>query len=632
MNMPLNPKIKELISAVVLALETPPEEDIPTWLSENLYLPSDTAEPGIYNVDRAPYQKRVLQCASPSDPTRRITLCFGTQMGKTLVEEGIMAYYIAHSPRPQAFAFSNRGELDEFVKLKFDPLMNANPAIKAKFGVDTKLSGNTLAEKIYTGGFIRFVPANVEASMRSYSVSVLIMDEKDTYPLDVGHNGDPGTQLLSRTDAFHEQRKIIESSTPGNEESHILSDLEKSTYNLFYVPCPHCNEMITLEWENIHYTEEEAQHTKVVKDVHMVCPKCGGKIYNVDKDYMLPKGEWRATNPLASTEHQGFLLPSLYAPVGWLSWESLAQQYSDAMNEKTESKKRTALIAFYNTKLCRQYKVGMDKPQALSLFEKAKDSPYRRGTIPEWVGMITTATDVQKNRLETVLMGWGKRGRHIAFEHRVFLLSPNEAMTDTENSAWTAYTNEILYGSFQREDGIILSSVANAIDTGYLTDTVNTYYEKYGNSTVMPVKGEVKGFAPGECMPVQKYRNNRTIVYYQVPVENIKFNVYGSLTKEVQDGYETFEACSDYSREWWEQLCAETLKWNSSTKRYEWMKDRDRNEILDCFVYNYGAYYYLKINALTEEEWEVIFDNQRNQGNAVKSKKKSRQISSGVQY
>lgn len=89
MNTPLNPKIEELISAVILALQTPPEEDIPTWLGRNLYLPSDTAEPGIYNADRAPYQKYVLQCASPSNPTRRITLCFGTQMGKTLIEEDV---------------------------------------------------------------------------------------------------------------------------------------------------------------------------------------------------------------------------------------------------------------------------------------------------------------------------------------------------------------------------------------------------------------------------------------------------------------------------------------------------------------------------------------------------------------
>ena len=625
------PKINELIQAVILSLQTPPEEDIATWLGNNLYLPSDTAEPGIYNPNRAPYQKQVLLCASPSNPTRRITLCFGTQMGKTLIEEGIMAYYIAHSPRPQAFAFSNRGELDEFVKLKFDPLMNANPMIKSKFGAESNRTGNTLAEKVYTGGFIRFVPANVEASMRSYSASVLIMDEKDTYPLDVGKNGDPGTQLLSRTNAFHEQRKIIESSTPNNEESHILSDLEKSTYNLYHVPCPHCKEMITLEWEHMKWDEEEANDNKVVKNVHMICPKCGGKIYNIDKDYMLPNGEWRASNTRANPEHQGFILSSLYAPVGWLSWESLAQQYSDAVNEKTESKKRTALVAFYTTKLCKQYKVGMAKPKSLDLMDKAKDSPYMRGKIPEWVGMITTATDVQKNRLETVLMGWGKRGRHIAFEHRVFLLSPNEAMTDTENSAWAAYTQEIVYGAFQREDGVILSSVANAIDTGYLTDTINTYYEKYGNATVMPVKGEVKGFTPGEVMPVQKYRNNRTIVYYQVPVENIKFNVYASLTKEVEDNYEKFEPCSDYSREWWEQLCAESLKWNSNTKRYEWMKDRDRNEILDCFVYNYGLYYYLKLNALTDDEWDIIFDNQRRQEVKVK-KKRARQVSGGVSY
>ena len=624
-------KINELIQAVVLSLQTPPEEDIATWLSNNLYLPSDTAEPGIYNPGRAPYQKQVLLCASPSNPTRRITLCFGTQMGKTLIEEGIMAYYIAHSPRPQAFAFSNRGELDEFVKLKFDPLMNANPIIKSKFGTDSKISGNTLAEKVYTGGFIRFVPANVEASMRSYSVSVLIMDEKDTYPLDVGKNGDPGTQLLSRTNAFHEQRKIIESSTPNNEESHILSDLEKSTYNLYHVPCPHCHEMITFEWENMRWDDEEANDNKVVKNVHMTCPKCGEKIYNIDKDYMLPLGEWRASNERANPEHQGFLLSSLYAPVGWLSWESLAQQYSDAMNEKTESKKRTALVAFYTTKLCRQYKVGMAKPRALDLMEKAKGSIYQRGRIPEWVGMITTATDVQKNRLETVFMGWGKRGRHIAFEHRIFPLNPQESMEDTENSAWSALTTEVIYKTFQREDGVILTPVAHAIDRGYLPSVIDTYWQKYGNTTVMPTRGEVKGFTAGEVMPVQRYKHNRSEIYYDVPVENIKYNVYRSLTNEVDDGYETFELVNDYSREFWEQLCAESLKWNANAKRYEWFKDRDRNEILDCFVYNYALYYYLKLNALTDDEWDVIFDNQRRQEIKIK-KKKPRQVSQGVGY
>ena len=622
----------DLISTIKVSLAVPKEEDIPTWLSKNLYLPSDTAEPGIYNPERAPYQKKVLECASPSNPTRRITLCFGTQMGKTLIEEGIMAYYIACSPQPQAFAFSNRGELDEFVKLKFDPLLNSNLAIKAKFGEGTSRTGNTLAEKQYAGGFIRFVPANVEASMRSYSVSVLIMDEKDTYPLDVGRNGDPSTQLISRTNAFHDQRKIIESSTPNNEESHILSDLDKSTYNVFKVPCPHCNEYFALDWSYMKWEETKANANAVVKDVHMICPNCGEKIYNIDKNYMLPKGRWESTNPNANEEHQGFYLPSLYAPVGWLSWESLAQQYSDAMNEKTESKKRTALVAFYNTKLCQQYKVGMDKPRALDLYEKSQGSSYRRGNIPDWVAIITTASDVQKNRIETCIMGWGARGRHINFEHRIFPINPNEIMEDTENSAWTNYCREIVYATFTREDGVTITPIAHAIDRSYLPNTIDTFYQKYGNTTLFPVRGMNKEVARGELIATQRYKKNYGQLYYDVPVDNIKANVYKNLLTDENGDYEKTEYCCDYSREYYEQLCAESLKWNPNTKRYEWFKDRDRNEILDCYVYNYALYYYLKLNALTDEQWEQILMQQQQQNKVVKNTKVRRQISKGIEF
>jgi len=61
---------------------------------------------------------------------------------------------------------------------------------------------------------------------------------------------------------------------------------------------------------------------------------------------MLKKGEWRPTNPYrVSKRVRSYQISSLYAPVGWTSWESLVEQWLDSHGNVNK------LISFINDEL-----------------------------------------------------------------------------------------------------------------------------------------------------------------------------------------------------------------------------------------------------------------------------------------
>lgn len=606
-----------LKNTICLSLTPSPKINILEWMSQNLRLPSDSAEPGLYNPQRAPYQAEILNAISPQSPTRKIILCFGTQMGKTTCMSGVMSYYIKQYPRPQAFAFSNDGELKSFVKTKFNPYLLANPEINARLGMGLKTTGNTLDEKLYPGGFLKFISANVEANMRSYSVEIMLGDEIDTYPLNVGGNGSPLIQLEKRTTSFSDTRKIVFSSTPRNEDSQILSLMAESTYNKYFLKCPTCSEMFTFEFANFEYSTNPSG--KKVLDAWFSCPHCKAKIEESMKEKLLyPEhgAKWMATNPDAPVETQGFFLPSFYAPLGWISWKSIAQDYVNALNAD-KKEKLTRLIAFYNTTLCEQFKEFSEIPTPKDLYSKAVDSSYKRGHVPNWVNIITTGGDVQKDRLEVTIMGWGKRLQSIVIDHVIINLRPGEQIDDVDASIWEEYEQRILNGVWARDDGFCIKSLANALDRSFATSTVDAVFLRFEKYNFYPVRGVSKKTALS-LIPSKREKHNRRLeysnVFYDVPTDQTKDYVYKMLLINSKD--DSYGKCffpADLPTEYFEQLVSERKEINTKTNEIHWVKIRDRNEALDCMVCNFAMAFLLNINGLSDDDWEDIAESQREQ-------------------
>ena len=268
------------------------------------------------------------------------------------------------------------------------------------------------------------------------------------------------------------------------------------------------------------------------------------------------------------------------------------------------------------------------------------ESKYRRGVVPAWVGVITTGSDVQKNRIETTIMGWGKRGRNIVIDHVFMDAPPGEETEDIDCECWSLYVEEILEGRWRREDGLLLGSIANGLDRSYNSTTIDSFYERVQSGTLHPIRGiDGQTRAKTEIPEQRQAKNGTKARYWDTPVSELKRIVYGDLTRTMKaigtdtDPYRRCFFPNDLSHEFYEQMLAERYVEGSDGRRGTWEKIRDRNEVLDTRVYNYAMMYLSRLHEMSDEEWDDLFEQQRQimkEGQRNVRKKRRRQLSSGV--
>src|SRR5262249_24475795 len=133
--------------------------------------------------------------------------------------------------------------------------------------------------------------------------------------------GDPEMQAdnRSRSDEF---AKILKVSTPlVMPGCRITKSLEQGSQEHPYVPCPHCDAMQVLEWENMlaHLDPEKPEAE------HFTCLACDREIEEHHRSQMLARLEWRAHNPKAKRFHRSFWIWSAYSYLQ--SWARIAMEW-----------------------------------------------------------------------------------------------------------------------------------------------------------------------------------------------------------------------------------------------------------------------------------------------------------------
>jgi phage terminase large subunit GpA-like protein len=301
---------------------------------------------------------------------------------------------------------------------------------------------------------------------------------------------------------------------------------------------------------------------------------------------------------------RGYHLSALYAPVGWMSWGQIADQFVK-VHENPEQYR-----VFVNTVLGEVWTSKGEAPDWQALMRR-RDT-YATGTVPEGVLFLTAACDVQKDRIVFEVIGWGRGKRSWSIDYGI--LAGDTA--DLEHGPWPD-VDALLARTFPHvASGVRLPIRMLAVDSGFSTQTVYAWSRQYPISRVIAVKGHAHGgLLIGAPTPVEVTIRGRKLKrgarVWPVATNIAKSELYGWLrlerdpsTGETAAGFCHFP---DYDEEYFKQLTAEQLVAHRSRKgfiRLEWeIVPGRQNHVLDARVYARAAAALVGLDRFQESDW-----------------------------
>lgn len=598
-----NPFIKGYQSGI----KPDPILTVSQWADKHRVLSSKaSAEAGQWRTDRTPYLKEIMDCLSDNSPYSEVVFMKGSQVGATEVGNNLMGYVIDACPGPMLYVMPTVDTARKNSRQRITPLINESPRLFAKVKEHkTKETADTAFMKDFPGGTLVITGANSASGLCSLPIRVVFMDEIERYPQDVDGEGCPIALAEKRTSTFP-RKKIFKCSTPTIEgTSRIAKSYKQSDQRKYYVPCPHCGGMQTIEWKRIVWEKYE-DGSPMLSTVRFQCLHCDELIAEHHKTEMLAAGEWRAENPdVKNKKLAGFHLSALYSPLGWFSWEEAAQDWWDAQDKTAELK------GFINTVLGETWKESGDAPDWKNLYRRRESYPMN--TLPQGVLFVTAGVDVQKDRLECEIVGWGRDKVTWSVDYRVMY-------GDTSSPEVWKELEAVLHESWEHESGVSLPLRMMCVDSGYNTVNVYSWVRGFPFNRVAAIKGSDSLMSvistPKKTDFTSRGKASKFgLKVWGVGVSLVKSELYGflRLAEGLESDPDKFGFCHFpmYGEDFFLQLTSEELVTTKNKKGFdvkEWIKIQSsrRNEVLDCRVYARAAAEMVGISRFKEPNWKQL--------------------------
>jgi phage terminase large subunit GpA-like protein len=587
------------------------------WGAEHRKLSSkETSQKGDWDPERTPWAKEILWELSDESPAKIVVAPKGAQLGFTEIGLVWMGWSFCEDPGTMMVVWPTDNFIKRQVKQRVDPFFEGTPALAELFGTkQSRGKGATLMQRSSAVGELIFASGKSAANLRGTPAVRLMADEIDEASEDLADQGDVVELALGRVSDAGIRAKVFVPCTPTIESTSIvwwwwlLSDQRK-----FMVPCPHCGTFQELVFEQLVF-DRERPHLAEYR-----CAHCDGAIREIAKRTMLPAGRFEATAVASYHRLVGFHVSSLYAPLGSYSWGEMATQFVSAGGREDKLK------AFTNLRLGLPWKQHGNAPSVDAL--AANKEPYALGTLPARCGFLTAGADVQKDRVEVYVWGWGpeleswlvgrfiisrkkprSQGSEILFDDR----SPQEVAAEIK-----ALINDVRW---RRADGASLPMTFGLMDVNFDTTWAWQVLHLLG-----PRWGAVRGAGGADedqggqrqavlvTKSIVERDNVSNLVLYRVSSPMAFSEFYRHVAKARPEPDAPASAWANVVHlpdslddDVLRQLTADREVWDARLKRRVWTKS-GTNEAGDCRKYARAALEVKGVSKWGLLEWQTRFD------------------------
>jgi phage terminase large subunit GpA-like protein len=538
-----------------------------------------------------------------------------TQVLKTEFLINTASYYIAQDPAAILFVQPTQGVAEDFSKERFAPTVEITPQLRELVDPPrARNSANTITHKEFPGGTLDFVGANSPTDLASRPKRIILCDEIDKYPISAGTEGDPLKLAEERASTYRAlgRAKFVRTCSPTIKGlSRIGREYAVSDQRKLFLTCPYCGHEQTLSWANVRWDREEGGGAHLPDTAAIVCgidgSGCGVVWSERDRARALdaltsaPGHGWRQTATFVCcgdkqtpsqwdhegrslcltcgqrsvyNGHAGFQVSKLYSKRHRLA--DIVLEFPDAGSDQEALKKWTnsALAELWETK----YSETFDEHRLL-----ARAEAYDGDDLPEAVRVVTSFCDVQGDRLEVQLIGWGPDEEAWPFLYEIIHQDP------AQPQAWREL-ELLLRSKFYTVSGRMLRIAAFGIDLGgHHGAQVLSFCRQRKGRRIFPCKG-IAG--PKPIWPGRSSRAKTGDPIYLIGVDTAKDAIYARLNiaqpepGQGKPGFIHFPVGDNFGPAYFEQLNSErrVVRKRMGQSYIAWEQVRERNEALDTFV------------------------------------------------
>jgi phage terminase large subunit GpA-like protein len=580
--------VKDAFDKADLLWEPPPDDPPSTWMTTELVIPTEeSAVPGQYTFTRHQFLREILDSFT-NDTIEVVAVQKPAQVGWTLAFTAVATYFVRCDPSRVLVAMPTESEAEIWSKDRLQPLISASPALEGLIKPAKARDGtNSVLHKRFPGGALKMVGANSPTGLASWPAKRIMLDEVDRYPASAGDEGDPIALVKKRAQTYLKRGgKLVMGSTPDIAGLSLIEHwVGQGDQRRWFVPCHQCGHGQILEFETgVTWDKPEGIHQPTTAAYH--CADCGVVWSDIERIANVQKGRWVPTAP--ATNVRSYIIDGLMSPD--VTHVEMAREWLAA---RTDEKRKV----FVNTYLGKTWSEESDAPDWKDLARRREMWP--KGVLPDGVLMLTAATDVQKDRLETRIWGWGRGGTGWLVDTLITPAGPNES------AAWEQIDKLLAEETvWESASGAPMRLERLAVDTGAFTEEVYGWGRAHRfDERVILAKGDARQPLVVGPRTVQEYAPTGKKAMFGVAITLIGTNkakdyLLRKLRLSMPVSDEDFPAGYIHLPMWatddeLQQLTSERKIKQVNRRGYTeqvWKKKPgDRNEALDCLVYAYAG-------------------------------------------
>lgn len=546
-----------------------------------------------------------------NDSIRLLGIKKSARLGYTKMMVAALLYLAEHKKRSAVVYQPVDDESDEFVIDEVDSVIAEMPIIQKIFpDWAVKSENNKVSKKVMVGSIIDFRGATAPGNFRRLTKQLVIGDEVNAWPLEVGKKGkgegNPIKLALQRLKGASFPKAIFGTTPTVDGNSHISNILDDCDLIFrFYLPCPHCGTEQVLEfgecdgelkeygllWDDTLSTNEKKART-----AHYKCcntSECGQSFHYADLTKMELAGRWiaedltwtkdglnfytedgRRTQP---PKKVGIEINALYS-LNLDGWGEIVAEWLSAKGKPANER------AFINTVLGQDYKEDTTELLDHEVLHERREK--YKSQVPDGAVYLTGGIDSQRNRYELFVWGWGPNDEK-------WLVDKQIIMGDYDSEKTLKKVDKAIDAIYKRSDGSEMKVGRWCWDTGGIDpDIVNKRSKKHGLFRVIPIKGANVYGKPIANFPLK--RNKNGVYHTEIGTDTAKDLLYLHMEKNPlekgidPDGLMHLPLNDDICDETiCQQLASERLVEINGNMR--WSNEGRRNEALDCLVYALAA-------------------------------------------